>query len=414
MARRSLSLSSLALGVLAGIGGFTDTGGVVTATAAGAKYGFGLAWTVVFGFVGFAVYAEMSGRIAISSSQASWDLIRLRLGRRLAVLPLVSTLVVHLLTLVVDVVGMSLAVQLATGVSYLWLVPIATVLLAAALWFVGFSKVDTGAALIGLVMLVAIAIALALGPHWHSLGGQLLHPTAASGKGLGLGYLFAVASMLGAFMTPYQFDFYSSGALEENWQGSDIATNRIISLIGPAVGGLVTLGLLVGGADALHASHPSVNSIQATVQPAIAAFGHAGLALFLLGLFAVSLAASVELCLSGAYAVCQYFGWDWGESGAPRQSPMFHLAYLTMLGLALAIAITGLDPIRFTTITMAFGAAALPFSFGPLLLVANDPQYMGVQKNGLATNVVAVVVLAVLTFIAIATVPLLVLTGGSF
>ena len=407
-----LSLQAIALGVLAGIGGFTDTGGVVTATTAGAKFGYSLAWVIPLGVIGFAVYAEMSGRIAISSSRATWDLIRLRLGPHLALLPLVSTLVVHLLTLVVDLFGIALALQLATGVGHLWFIPPAAIGLGAAMWLLGFSKVDTIAAIIGSVMLVTIATALKLCPDFSGLAHDVLHPSVPSDSVPQ--YLLGVSAMLGAFMTPYQFDFYSSGALEEGWRGRDLATNRVISLIGPGIGGCVALGQLVSGALIFHESRATVDQLPATAQPATQAFGEIGLAIFVVGVFGVSLAAAVELCLSAGYSVCQYLGWDWGQSGKRAAAPVYHLTYLAMLAVGMVIALFEPDPIRYTTITMAFGAAALPFSFLPLLLVANDRQFMGMQKNGVMTNAVAILILAVLTLVAIGVIPLLVLTGGRF
>ena len=42
-----------------------------------------------------------------------------------------------------------------------------------------------------------------------------------------------------------------------------------------------------------------------------------------------------------------------------------------------------------TAITMAIGAVSLPFTFLPLLIIANDKDYMGDQKNNLAINVIS-------------------------
>ena len=73
---------------------------------------------------------------------------------------------------------------------------------------------------------------------------------------------------------------------------------------------------------------------------------------------------------------------------------------------------SGLDPISLTTLTMAFAAFSLPFTFLPVLIVANDPDYVGDQKNTRAANVVAVLLLVLLTLVTVATVPLLLLGGG--
>ncbi len=91
---------------------------------------------------------------------------------------------------------------------------------------------------------------------------------------------------------------------------------------------------------------------------------------------------------------------------------MFHLGYIVMLVLAVVIAMTGVDPIQLTLVTMAVAGATLPFTFVPLLIVANDEEYMGNQKNTLAVNLVAFIILAVLLVATVATIPLLIVSGG--
>jgi Mn2+/Fe2+ NRAMP family transporter len=47
------------------------------------------------------------------------------------------------------------------------------------------------------------------------------------------------------------------------------------------------------------------------------------------------------------------------------------------------------------------------------LIVANDRDYMGDQRNTPAINVVAGIMLALLTAVTLAAIPLLILSGGS-
>ncbi|WP_066514873.1 NRAMP family divalent metal transporter [Curtobacterium ammoniigenes] len=411
--QRSKGIAALALGVLAGIGGFLDTGGVITAVGAGARFQYALTWTVVFGLIGFAVFAEISGRVAVASGQPTYEVIRTRLGPRLGAIPLIANVIVHVLVLAVDLVGIALALQLLTGVGYLVWVPVGAIGLALALWIFNFSRVDTAAALAGLTMLVMVAAIVALGPRWGDIGLSLVHPTVG-GHYSSADYFFGVASLIGSFMTPYQFDFYSAGAVEEGWTGEDLKRNRVVAVVGTTFGAVLTLAVMDAGGKALYPYRHSVDSIRAAGQPATSAFGHVGFIIFVIGVLAVSVAACVELCLSGGYGVAQYFGWDWGKSGPAREAPMFNIVFLGMIVVAAIIDLTGVNPMQFTVITMALSAAALPFSFIPLLLVANDPQFMGRLRNPRPVNIVAGVVLGVLVLITLATFPLLVITGGNF
>lgn len=398
--------------MLTAVGGFVDMGGIITASQAGAQYRFALLWTLIPGLIGLIVYAEMAGRVAINSSRTLFDVIRDRLGSRLALIPLVSTVIVNSLTLVVELAGMTLALQVATHLSYLLWFPLAALFLAVILWRLDFDVLDNSAAILGLTMLVAVVAMLRLAPPWHELGANLVHPSLGGVKSMPA-YLFFVISLLGSYMTPYQFAFYSSGAIEEEWSGRELLTNRVTAVIGSLFGAGIDFALIVIAAVVLFPKHLPVNTLADAAAPTKAVFGTAGLALFLIGAFAVSMGAGLETALSGAYSVCQYFGWDWGKKGRPSQAPLFALVYLVMLLLAMLLAYTGVDPIQLTVVTMAAAAVALPFTFLPLLIVANDPDYVGDQRNSAALNVVAVVVLALLTLVTIAAVPLFIITGGS-
>jgi Mn2+/Fe2+ NRAMP family transporter len=213
-------------------------------------------------------------------------------------------------------------------------------------------------------------------------------------------------------MTPYQFYFYSSGAMEEEWTGADLLINRTTSIVGSIFGALVDFALVIIAALVLFPRHLQVNSLGDAGQPVKESLGSIGWVFFLLGAFSVSMGAGLETALSGAYAACQYFGWDWGKHGKPRQAPLFALGYILMLLAALGIAVTGIDPIKLTIVTLAVAAATLPFTFLPLLIVANDRDYVGNQANTLAINVVALVILVLLLLVTVAAIPLLIITGG--
>jgi Mn2+/Fe2+ NRAMP family transporter len=400
----------ISLGVLTAVGGFVDMGGIIACSQAGALYGLSLVWTLIPGLIGLIVYADMSGRVVIASGRTLFDVMRARLGFRVASIPLVATAIVNTLTLVIELAGMTLTLELATRISYLLWFPVASLFMGIILWKAGFELLENSTAILGLAMLVVVVAMVRLAPSWSQIGSQALHPVVPSGQLAA--YLFAAIGLLGSYMTPYQFYFYSSGAVEEEWSGPDLLVNRVTSLIGSGFGAIIDLGLMVAAATVLFPAHQQVNSLGDAGHPVMVSLGVAGWVLFLIGTFAVTLGAGLETALSGAYSVCQYFGWDWGKHGRPRQAPMFHLSYLVMLVLAMLFAYTGVNPIELTLITMAVAAMTLPFSFLPLLIVANDDDYVGLQRNTPAINLLAIIILLLLIVVTVATVPLFILTGG--
>jgi Mn2+/Fe2+ NRAMP family transporter len=83
-----------------------------------------------------------------------------------------------------------------------------------------------------------------------------------------------------------------------------------------------------------------------------------------------------------------------------------------IFALALLVVITGYDPVKLTEYSVIFSVVALPLTYLPILLIANDRAYMGSHANGRIANVFGVVYLAIILLVAVAAIPLLVLTNG--
>jgi Mn2+/Fe2+ NRAMP family transporter len=57
-------------------------------------------------------------------------------------------------------------------------------------------------------------------------------------------------------------------------------------------------------------------------------------------------------------------------------------------------------------------AAALPLTYFPILVVANDPDFMGDKVNSRLSNAIATVYMGILIVVSIATIPLMIATKG--
>ena len=65
---------------------------------------------------------------------------------------------------------------------------------------------------------------------------------------------------------------------------------------------------------------------------------------------------------------------------------------------------------KVTEYSIVLSAAALPLTYFPILVIANDPDYMGDQVNGWFLNTLGTIYLIVLLVISIATIPLMIIT----
>ena len=69
-----------------------------------------------------------------------------------------------------------------------------------------------------------------------------------------------------------------------------------------------------------------------------------------------------------------------------RRATRFHAVILMTLLASLLFALSGIDPVKVTEYSIVLSAAALPLTYFPILVVANDPSYMGEHTNGRVLN----------------------------
>src|SRR5689334_25209408 len=98
----------------------------------------------------------MSGRVTAVSGRPVFDLVRERLGPRVALANLAGSLLVTVLTLGAEIGGVGLALQLATSVNYLLWVPVVGFVLWVALWRAQFRLLENVFGLSGLVRHVVV------------------------------------------------------------------------------------------------------------------------------------------------------------------------------------------------------------------------------------------------------------------
>jgi Mn2+/Fe2+ NRAMP family transporter len=223
-------------------------------------------------------------------------------------------------------------------------------------------------------------------------------------------YAFFAIGLLGAAMTPYEVFFFSSGAVEEHWTPRDLAVNRANVYLGFPLGGALSLAIMGAAALVFEPQHITLGHLSQVTLPVSLTIGRIGLVLLLFGMFAAIFSAALETALSAGYTVSQFFGWQWGTFVRPRDAARFHLVVLVSLCVGVLIGLTTLDPVLITEYSIVLAAAALPLTYLPILIVANDPDYMKDKKNSNPLNAIAFVYLLLLGIVSIATIPLMIVT----
>jgi Mn2+/Fe2+ NRAMP family transporter len=393
----------ITLGIVTSIGGFLEIGSVTTAAQAGASFGYKLLWAILLGTLCLVFLVEMSGRLAAVSKHTIVEATRARFGFPFFFIVTIGMGIVAFLVLVAELGGIGLALQILTGIAFPWWALPVSVAVWLLMWKGTFSVIENGASLLGLVTLSFVFAAVKLHPDWGSAAHGLLPTLPSEDKA---NYWFVAVSILGASISPYLMYFYSSGAIEDEWDETYIPINRIIAAFGMGLGGFLSMAVLVAAARAFQPNGIDVQKFEQAALLMVTALPKWGFYLFALSMLFACLGAALEISLAIAYFFAQGFGWNWSEDMNPSRDTRYATTYTVIILLAAVPLLLGIDPIKVTIISMALTAATLPLAIVPFLFLMNDPVYLGDHKNGWVSNTVVGIVILISFVLAIIAIPL--------
>jgi Mn2+/Fe2+ NRAMP family transporter len=399
----------IALGIITSVGGFLEVGSIATATQSGAIFRFQLIWPIVLGTICVICLIEMSGRLAAMSSHPLPMAVRERFGINFFIWPLMAELLIDLLVLASEIGGVCIALQLISGVTYRWwAIPVA-VLAWAALWYDTFDRIEYGVSFLGLVTVAFIVGAFKVHPPpLETLRGML--PSLPHSEKAH--YWFLAVSSIGSVIAPYLFNFYSSGAVEDEWHEDHLTVNRITAGIGMSFGCIMQIGVLIVAAMVLQPKGIRVDRYEQAALLLATPMGKLGFYLFAAALGIACFGATLEVAMDSGFMLAQGLGWNWGKNKKPAQATRFNITYTLFLMPGAVIMLLGVDPLKLTLLSMALTTVILPLVVLPFLVLMNDEKYVGKHGNGRAMNI-AVFSIIILTFLlAIVAIPLEI-AGGS-
>lgn len=401
-------LLKVALGVFTSIGGFLEIGAIATTAQAGATYGFQLVWAVALGTICVIFLVEMSGRLAAVSQHTLKDALRERFGPRILLVTLVSDVLINVLVLAAEIGGMCLAVQLVTGIGLQWWALPVGALAWLLLWKGTFGLIENGVAVLGLTAVAFVVAALKLDPPPAEVAAGLLPSLPSEDPAQ---YWFLAVAILGAAISPYLFYFYSSGAIEDEWDEDHVGVNRGVAGLGMSFGGLLAIAVLVVAALVFHPIGMVPERGEQLALLLADPLGRWGFYLFAAILWICCLGAALELALATAYSFAQGLGWNWGKDVRPKDAARFSLAYTLIIIVAVLVVCSGIDPLKLTIFSMALTSLVLPLVTIPFLILMNDPDYVGEHGNGWIGNGAVIAISLMASLMALVAIPLQLIGG---
>jgi Mn2+/Fe2+ NRAMP family transporter len=398
----------LILGIVTSIGGFVEVGSISTSAQAGAEFGFQLLWAIAVAGAMLALLTEMSGRLAVMSKRPIAAAVRERFGIHFHVVPLGAELVLDLLLLTAELGGAAIAVKLLTGIGFQWwILPIALAVWMI-LWFSNFTVVEYGIGLLGLISLSFVLAAWRLGPDAGDVARGFI-PSLPSHDGVR--YAFLAISIVGATVSPYLVNFYSSGTLEEDMKQDELWVNTATTYGGNMFGSLVSMGVLVTSAMVIQPLQIKVDSYEQAALMFVPAFDRWAVVLFALSLGIGCIGAALEISLNMGYVLSQAFGWSWSANKPRAEHARFSCAFTLILIVATAIALLGFDPLRLTMISVALTVVVMPLMVLPFLVLMNDTKFVKDRTNTPIGNAILAFLTVLGALLALVVIPLEILGG---
>jgi len=365
-----------------------DPSGIATYSQAGAQFGYGLGWVMLFSLPLMCAIQEISARIGRVTGRGIAGNLR-RHYPKWPVRGLVALLLIaNTINLGADLGAMAAALELVVGgpkLAYVALFAAVSVLLEV---FVRYARYVAVLKWLTLSLFAYVGVALVVDVPWATVARAVVVPRLPGG-----GALTVVVAILGTTISPYLFFWQAEEEVEDTiarphaaplirapgQAPAEFARIRFDTYVGMAFSNLVALFIIVTTAATLHAH--GVTDIATSAQAAEALRPIAGpfvFAIFALGIVGTGMLALPVLAGSAAYAVGEVFGTHVGLARPLRHAQVFYglIAGATVLG-AVAVNFSSLDAIKALFWTAVInGVVAVPI-MAMIMALASRRDVMG-------------------------------------
>jgi Mn2+/Fe2+ NRAMP family transporter len=377
--------------------GENDAPSMLSYSATGARFGVGFFIPfVIFTFLMGLVVQEMTVRLGAVTHRGHAELIFDRFGRFWGLFSIGDLILGNFLTLVTEFIG------IRAGLGFFGVRPVVAVGIGLAVVFVAITtgrywtweRITLGLAIFNGLFVPA---ALLAHPHWQAVG-HALWSWAPLPHGSGSEILLLLLADIGATVTPWMIFFQQSAVVDKGIQPRDIGAGRLDTLVGAVLAAAFGIAAILATVPLFHhgidASKFEAAQFAEALEPWI---GHAGAALFALGIFESGIVAAIAISTSSAYAFGEVLGTGHSLNRPVRDAWPFYSILLGSACAAAALVLIPHAPLEFIVLIVnVIAVLAMPPALAFLLLLVNDRDVMGEQVNRAWENVTGITVTVLL------------------
>ena len=365
-----------------------DPSGIATYSQAGAQFGYGLGWVLVFAWPLMCAIQEISARIGRVTGRGIAGVIKQHYPAPVLYILVALLVGANVINLGADLGAMGAAAKLLIGGPILAYVAGFGALSLLLEVFVRYARYVTWLKWLTASLLAYVAVAFVVHMPWATVGYHLIVPDIS----LTPGYLTVVVAILGTTISPYLFFWQAEEEVEDvkerdgavplrrapKQAPSEFRRIRIDTYFGMLLSNLVAIFIVITTAATLHAH--GVTDIQTSSQAASALKPIAGPFVFLifaLGIIGTGLLAVPVLAGSAAYAVGETFGWHVGLARKPGRAPAFYAVIAVAFVVGAGLNFIHIDPIKALFWSAVInGVVAVPV-MAMMMIMSSRPSVMG-------------------------------------
>jgi manganese transport protein len=369
---------------------FIGPGTVTAAAQAGAAYQLQLLWALLFSALAAIVLQESAARVTLASGKSlggivAWQYAGER-GRWLCWGLFLAVAFGCAAYQAGNLLGAAAGLGLLSGLPRRVLVLGAGLLAILVLWQGNIRAISR--LLAGIVAIMGAAfITMALLQKDYSPGAIAW---AAWQPAIPDGGLFLVLGLIGTTIVPYNL-FLASGIS----QGQSVGEMRWGIAIAVAIGGLISMAILVAGTQVSGAF--SFEALAGIMEDRL---GPWVAALFAFGLFAAGISSAITAPLAAAIAARALLSGD--SSRWSSTSARFRIVWGLVLGAGLLFGLLDVKPIPAIIAAQAINGLLLPAVAAFLILAVNDRELIPPPyRNGLLSNLLSLAIVGLSCFLGL-------------
>lgn len=374
-----------------------DPSGIGTYSLAGAQFGYGLMWLVLFATPLMIAVQEMCARLGRVTGRGLAAVLAQHYPRPVVWSAVGLLALANVINIWADLNVMAASAEMLMGGRFgVWLaaIVVVTVLLEVFVpyrYYVRFLKWLC----LSLLAYVVTALLPWVEKDWPQVAWSLLVPQISADPR----YLMTVVGFLGTTISPYLFFWQAGETVEESIcrgaaaapscvlddaTDADLRSLRVDTVAGMVVSQVVAFFIVLCTASTLR-GQPLETAHDAA--RGLLPLGTAAYTLFTVGIVATGLLAIPTMAGSVAYAVSETLGWRYGLYRRLWRARAFYavIAITTVAGYVLNY-VHALSPVRGLLIAAVINGVIAPPLIVLLLVACNDPQIVGRHRNGWLSN----------------------------